>query len=91
MPDSAAPPPRRRRRFPAPIADPRARHLELVDLMATGLERVVLAPETSDISPPEESRGDGLELPEHAALSVSARFPGGERRGPNEIKHGDSA
>lgn len=91
MPDSAPLPPRRRRRSFAPVVDPRSRHRELVDLMATGLERVVLAPEFSDISTPEDSRGDGLELPPHAALSVSARFPGGERRGPNEIKRGDSA
>ena len=90
MPDPSPPPPRRRR-FPAPVADPSLRHRQLVDLMATAIERVVLAPESSDISAPEESCGDGLELPRHAALSVSARFPGGERRGPNEIKRGDTA
>lgn len=91
MSDSAAPPPPRPRHPSASVVDHRTRHRELVDLMATAIERVVLAPESSDISAPEESRGDGLELPRHAALSVSARFPGGERRGPNEIKRGDTA
>jgi hypothetical protein len=90
MPDPSPPPPRRQR-SPAPVADPRLRHCQLVDLMATAIERVVLAPESSNISAPEDSRGDGLELPRHAALSVSARFPGSERRGPNGFKRGESA
>jgi hypothetical protein len=84
-------PPRRPRHPSAPVVDSRTRHCELVDLMAAGLERVVLAPESADISAPKESRGDGLELPRHAALSVSARFPGSERRGPNGFKRGESA
>ncbi len=84
-------PPRRPRHPSAPVVDSRTRHRELVDLMAAGLERVVLAPESSDISAPKESRGDGVELPLHAALSVSARFPGSERRGPNGFKRGESA
>lgn len=92
MPDTAPPPPPRRKRHPsAPVVDTRTRHRELVDLMAAGLERVVLAPESSDISTPEDSRGDGLELSQHAALSVTARFPGSERRGPNGFKRGESA
>jgi len=84
-------PPKRKRCPPAPTVDPRTRQDELVDLMAAGLERLALRDESSDISVNEESRGDGLELPRHAALSVSARFPGGERRRPNEIKRGESA
>lgn len=84
-------PPRRKRCPPAPTVDPHTRQHEIVNLMAAGLERLALRDESSDISAPEESRGDGLELPRHAALSVSARFPGGERRGPNEIKRGESA
>lgn len=91
MPDPAEPPPRRPRHPSAPVVDSRTRHRELVDLMAAGLERVVLSPESSDISAPKESCGDGLELPRHAALSVSARFPGSERRGPNGFKRGESA
>jgi hypothetical protein len=84
-------PPRRPRHPSAPVVDSRNRRSELVDLMAAGLERLVLAPESSDISAPKESRGDGLELPQHAALSVSARFPGSERWGPNGFKRGESA
>jgi hypothetical protein len=52
-----------------------------VDLIATGLTRIVAAP-MPDI-PPEESGGDGLELPEHAALSVVARGPTGEHPAPH--------
>jgi hypothetical protein len=84
-------PPKRKRCPPALTVDPRNRQHELVNLMAAGLERLALRDESSDISAPKESRGDGLELPRHAAFSVSARFPGGERRGPNEIKRGESA
>jgi hypothetical protein len=84
-------PPRRPGHPSAPVVDSRTRHRELVDIMAAGLERVVLAPESGDISAPKESRADGLELPQHAALSVSARFPGSERRGPNGFKRGESA
>ena len=91
MPDPVPPPPRRKRHPSAPVVDSRIRHRELVDLMAAGLERVVLTSESSDISTPKESCGDGLELPQHAALSVSARFPGSERRGPNGFKRGESA
>jgi len=84
-------PPKRKRCLPAPTVDPRTRQHELVDLMAAGLERLALRDESSDISVNEESRGDGLELPRHAALSVSPRLPGSERRGPNELKRGESA
>jgi len=84
-------PPRRKRCPDAPTVDPRTRQHELVDLMAAGLERLALRDESSDISANQESRGDGLELPRHAALSVSAGFPGSERRGPSEIKRGESA
>ena len=64
--------------------------------MAAGLERLALRDKSADISTSQESRGDGLELPRHAALSVSARppapqLPGSERRGPNKIKRGESA
>ena len=91
MPAPAEPPPRRKRHPSSPVVDFRTRHRELVDLMAAGLERVVMSTESSDISAPKESRGDGLELPQHAALSVSARFPAGERRGRNGLKRGESA
>lgn len=91
MPDPTTRPPSRRRRSPAPIADPHLRHRQFVDLMATAIERVALTPESSDISAPGESRGDGLELPRHAAVGVSARLPGRDRRRQNEIKRGGTA
>ena len=84
-------PPKWKRCLPAPTVAPRTRQHELVDLMAAGLERLALRDESSDISANQESRGDGLELPRHAALSVSAGFLGSERRGPSEIKRGESA
>lgn len=83
-------PPRRKRCPPAPTVDPRTRQHELVDLMAAGLERLALCDKSADIPANEKVRGDGLELPRHAALSVSAGFPGSERRGPNKIKSGES-
>jgi hypothetical protein len=89
MPDPL--PSRRERRRAAPIVDPRTRQHELLDIIASGLARLASEPRASDISAPKESRGDGLELPEHAALSVSARFPAGERRGRNGLKRGESA
>ena len=89
MPDPL--PSRRERRRSAPIVDPRARQHELLDIIASGLARLASEPLASDISEPKESRGDGLELPQHAALSVSARFPAGERRGRNGLKRGESA
>ena len=67
-------PPRRKRCPPAPTVDPRTRQHELVDLMAAGLERLALRDKSADISANGKSRGDGLELPRHAALSVSALF-----------------
>jgi hypothetical protein len=84
-------PSRRERRRSAPIVDPHTCQHKLLDIIASGLARLASETLASDISAPKESRGDGLELPQHAALSVSARFPGGERRGPNEIKRGDTA
>jgi len=84
-------PPRRKRCPPAPTVDPHTHQHEIVNLMAAGLERLALRDESSDISANQESRGDGLELPRHAALSVSAGFLGSERRGPSEIKRGESA
>ena len=77
MPDPTHPPAARRpRRRADPFADPRTRRRELVDLIAAGLARIAAAP-TPDM-PPEDSAGDGLELSEHAALSVVARGPRGE-------------
>ena len=68
-------PPKRKRCRPASTVDPRTRQHEPVDLMAAGLERLALRDESSDISAPEESRGDGLEPPHRAAVSVSACPP----------------
>jgi len=84
-------PPKRKRCLPAPTIDSRTRQHEPVDLMAAGLERLALRDKSADISANEKFRGDGLELPRHAALSVSAGFLGSERRGPSEIKRGESA
>ncbi|MCW5775351.1 MAG: hypothetical protein KIS87_02750 [Phycisphaeraceae bacterium] len=88
MPDPTHPPAARRpRRRADSFADPRTRRRELVDLIAAGLARIAAAP-TSDM-PPEESGGDGLELPEHAALSVVARGPTGEHPSGNAGKAGE--
>ncbi|MCW5766812.1 MAG: hypothetical protein KIT68_12655 [Phycisphaeraceae bacterium] len=77
MPDPTHTPAARRLRCRADaFADPRTRRRELVDLIATGLARIAGAP-TLDM-PREDSHGDGLELPDHAALSVVARGPTGE-------------
>jgi hypothetical protein len=89
MPDPL--PSRRERRRSVPFVDPRARQHELLDIIASGLARLVSELHASDISTPKESCGDGLELPQHAALSKSARFPAGERRGRNGLKRGESA
>lgn len=89
MPDPL--PSRREPRRSAPIVDPRTRQHELLDIISSGLARLAAEPLASDISAPKESRGEGLELSQHAALSVSARFPAGERRGRNGLKRGESA
>lgn len=88
MPDLTHPPAARRPRCRTDIsADPRTRRRELVDLIATGLARIAGTP-TSDM-PPEESSGDGVELPEHAALSVVDRGPTGEHSVANVDKAGE--
>lgn len=79
MPET--PSPRRGRRRSAPPIAPHARAKELVEIIAKGLAR--LASGTSN--PPEESAGEGLELPEHAALSV----PAGEHPAANAPKAGE--
>lgn len=68
---------RRGRRCAAPDIDPRTRRGEILDIIAAGLARVAAGPAPD--MPPQESCGDGLELAEHAALSVVARGPTGER------------
>lgn len=55
---------------------PPERDAEVVSILARGLVRAVHAdrsPSTRDISEPAESRAGGLELSQHADLSVSAR------------------
>ncbi|QYK49112.1 MAG: hypothetical protein KF838_04495 [Phycisphaeraceae bacterium] len=69
------------------FVDPRTRRRELVDLIATGLVRIAGAPTAN--MPPEDYPGDGLELPEHAALSVVARGPTGEHPEANAGKAGE--
>lgn len=86
MPETSSP--RRERRRSAPIIDPRTRRRELIDLLATGLARIAAGPPSPNM-PPEESRGDGLELPPHAALSVVPRVPTGEYPEANAGKFGE--
>jgi hypothetical protein len=69
----------------------RIHHREFLSLLAAHLERVALSSESSDKFAPEESRGDGLEFPQHAALSVSARFPDSESRRQNGFTRGEYA
>lgn len=68
---------RRGRRQSAPEIDQRTRRREILDIIAAGLARIAAGPAPD--MPPQESGGDGLELSEHAALSVVARGPTGER------------
>lgn len=43
--------------------------------MATAIERVVPAPESSSISPPEESRGDGVRRKIEHSRSPEGKVP----------------
>ena len=72
---------RRGRRRSAPEINPSTRRREILDIIAAGLARIAAAPPPD--MPPQESGGDGLELPEHAALSVVARGPTGEHPAPH--------
>lgn len=86
MPETSSP--RRERRRSVPTIDPRTRKRELIDLLATDLARIAAGPSSPNM-PPEEARGDGLELPPHAALGVVALVPTGGYPEANAGKFGE--
>lgn len=81
-----------RRELRAPIVDLRVRQHEVLDIIASGLAKFASVPLSSDIAALKDARGDGLELPQEAALSVPARFrfdDGGTSRASQDLLTSD--